>query len=502
MPLRFLAEAAGAAVEWDGSTRTVTVVTADGVTATIRIGDTEATVDGQAVPLGGPATLVNDRTMVSQAFMDSLLGMPVAYDPETGEARADEQMVAARAFLQTLVTGDTAALYDQFSPAFKAAIPQELLAAAQPGLAVLGELGRPVVLSASSTAVHRNIELLAPFAQAPMRVIVRYDAQGLIDDYHMNTYAPVPTAGSPAYADPARFTEEEVAFGEAPWTLPGTLTLPAGEGPFPVVVMVHGSGPNDRDETISAVKTFRDLAQGLASQGIASLRYDKRTFVHSQKFAVITNFTVQQETVEDALAAVEWVSQDERIDPGQIYVLGHSQGGLALPRILAQDEKGLIHGGIAMAAPNSMIDTLWAQNEYLVKSGQLPPQQLAFIKPQLDMLQDPAFDPANPPPGYMLGTPYYWHDMLPKTADLLKEQMQPVLFLQGARDLQVPVSEFESLQADLKDRTNLTFNLYADLNHAFTGGEGAMSTLAEYMVPANVPLYVVEDIVHWINQNP
>lgn len=502
VPLRLLAEAAGAVVEWDGETRMVTVNTADGLTAAIRIGDAEATVGGQTVPLEGPVTLVNDRTMVSQAFMDELLGMPVAYDPESGEAKADAQMMAARAFLQTLVAGDTAALYDQFSPAFKAAISPQMLAATQPGFAALGKLERPVVLSASSTGTHRNIDLLAPFANVPMRVIVRYDAAGLIDDFHMNAYAPLQTAGAPTYADPDRFTEEEVVVGEAPWTLPGTLTLPAGEGPFPVVVLVHGSGPNDRDETISAVKPFRDLAQGLASQGIAALRYDKRTLVHSQKFSAIPNFTVQQETVEDALAAVRLLSKDERINPEQIYVLGHSLGGLALPRILAQDEEQLIHGGIAMAAPNSMLDTLWKQNEILVRTGQVPPQQLPFIKGQLDMLRDPAFDPAQPPGGYLLGTPYYWKDLIPTSSELLKDQTQPVLFLQGGRDFQVPVSEFESLQADLQARTNLTYNMYSQLNHVFTGGEGEISTLAEYGVPANVPLYVVEDIINWIRTNP
>src|SRR5690606_28147738 len=87
VPLRFLAEAAGATVEWDGETRTVTVVTEDGVTATLRIGDTEALVDGQPVPIGAEAIIVNDRTWVPQAFMDQLLAMPVRWDPEAKQAR-------------------------------------------------------------------------------------------------------------------------------------------------------------------------------------------------------------------------------------------------------------------------------------------------------------------------------------------------------------------------------------------------------------------------------
>lgn len=497
-PLRFLAEAVGATVEWENDTRTVTVVTEDGVTATLRIGEAEALVDGQPVPIGAEAVIINDRTFVPQAFMDLLLAMPVAWDPEAWEAVVDPYMLKAFRLVNALKSGDFGAVHAQLSPALQEAVPMEAWMQIALSLAPLGELGRPQVMGASATAVHHNVDVLLPFAVAPYKAIIRFDGEGLVDDFHLNTYLPVETAGAPAYADPAAFVEEEVVVGEAPWALPGTLTLPAGEGPFPAVVLVHGSGPSDRDETAYAVKPFRDLAHGLAARGIATLRFDKRTFVHSQKFGANPKFTVQQESVEDALAAVRLLAADERIDAGQIYVLGHSLGGLVLPRIFAQDEEGLIRGGIAMAAANSILDALEAQNEIMVQTGQLPLLQLEFIKPQLAMLRDPAFDPENPPEGFALGTPHYWHDLVPKASELLKEQEQPVLFLQGARDFQVPVSEFESFQADLAARANVTFQLFPKLNHLFTEGEGEISTLAEYMVPANVPEYVVEAIAEWI----
>jgi len=498
VPLRFLAEAAGAAVGWDGETRTVTVVTEDGVTAILKIGDTEALVDGQPVPIGAAAVIINDRTFVPQAFMDLLLAMPVRWDAESRQAVVDPHMLKAFHLINALKSGDFDAVNAQLSPALQEALPLEAWMQIGASLAPLGELGRPQVLGSSATAVHHNVEMLLPFAVAPQKAIIRFDAEGRVDDFHLNTYMPIPTAGAPAYADPAVFVEEEVVVGEAPWALPGTLTLPAGEGPFPAVVLVHGSGPSDRDETAYAVKPFRDLAQGLAARGIATLRFDKRTFVHSQKFGANPQYTIQQESVEDALAAVRLLAADDRIAAGQIYVLGHSLGGLALPRILAQDEDGLIRGGIAMAAANSILDTLWAQNQIMVETGQLPPAQLEFIKPQLDMLGDPAFDPDNPPAGFALGTPHYWHDLVPKASELLKEQEQPVLFLQGGRDFQVPVSEFESFKADLAERTNVTFQLFPKLNHLFTEGEGEISTLQEYLIPANVPEYVIDTIADWI----
>src|SRR5437868_1155092 len=72
------------------------------------------------------------------------------------------------------------------------------------------------------------------------------------------------------------FDEREVTVGKGEWELPGTLGLPKGSGPFPAVVLVQGSGPQDRDETMGVNKPFQDIAWGLASNGIAVLRYDKR----------------------------------------------------------------------------------------------------------------------------------------------------------------------------------------------------------------------------------
>ena len=110
----------------------------------------------------------------------------------------------------------------------------------------------------------------------------------------------------PPYAKAGAYREKDFTVGTGEWRLPGTLTLPVGvTKPLPALVLVHGSGPNDRDETILANKPFRDLAWGLASKGIAVLRYEKRTKEYATKLraAGIRDLTVKEETIDDALSA-------------------------------------------------------------------------------------------------------------------------------------------------------------------------------------------------------
>lgn len=500
VPLRMVAEAAGARVDWDEASQSITITTREGIEVTLRVGQAVANNAGRLVPVGGTVQLVNGRTMINPAFLKSLLGLPVEYDPVTDTAAIDPQVEEALAFVKAMPAGTAEAFFDRFTPGLQAALSREKLPTLVGALAPLGQPGRVVVVGHTHNAVHESVELLAQFDRAVMQVFVRYDANGLIDDLFMSPSPQVPSAPAPDYADPETFTEEDVVVGEAPWALPGTLSLPVGEGPFPVVVLVHGSGPNDRDESVGGVKPFRDLAHGLASRGIAVLRYEKRTREHSQKFGVTPNFTIQEESIDDALAAIRLVSGDSRLDPERVYVLGHSLGGIAVPRIIQQDADGLLKGGILMAGTNSFFAALLQQNKYAVQNGEAPPQQVPFIEAQIAMLTDPAFDPAQPPEGYLLGTPYYWHDLVPKSSDLLKEQTQPLLILQGERDWQVPASELESFQADLAGRESVTYKLYPKLNHVFTEGEGEISTTKEYFVQANLPLYVIEDIAGWILQ--
>ena len=168
----------------------------------------------------------------------------------------------------------------------------------------------------------------------------------------------------PAYSKPDTFTERAVTIGNDEWKLPGTLTVPAGAGPFPGVVLVHGSGANDRDETVGGTKVFRDLAEGLASRGIAVLRYDKRTLVYRSKMAGLHGMTVHEETGEDAVRAASMLREQKEIDPKHVYVLGHSFGGYVAPRIAEED--GKLAGLILLAAnARPLEDLIIEQAQYV-----------------------------------------------------------------------------------------------------------------------------------------
>ena len=108
----------------------------------------------------------------------------------------------------------------------------------------------------------------------------------------------------------------------------GTLTQPTGARAAAAVVLVHGSGPGDRDATIGSNKPFKDWRRASRHGASPSLRYDKRTRVHASKVAALADFTVQQVVIEDVLEAVKALRAEPGNPPARIFVLGHSLGGM------------------------------------------------------------------------------------------------------------------------------------------------------------------------------
>ncbi len=312
----------------------------------------------------------------------------------------------------------------------------------------------------------------------------------------------------PAYAHKDHFHEQEVVVGQGEWQLPGTLSLPAGNGPFPAVVLVHGSGPNDRDETLGPNKPFRDIAWGLASQSIAVLRYEKRTRVHGPRIQEhLDTLTIQEEVIDDALEAVALLQSVPQVDTRHIFVLGHSLGGYVLPLIGKADPHtaGLI---VLAGLARPLEDTLVDQFTYIYSlDGTITPEHqkhLDEVKRQAEQVKAPDLSPATPAASLPFGVPAaYWLSLRGyQPEEVARTLPQPLLILQGESDYQVTMEDFRQWQHALAERKDVQFHSYPALSHLFAPVEGGgMSTPATYAIPTHVAEEVVNDIASWIKQH-
>ena len=356
------------------------------------------------------------------------------------------------------------------------------------------------VTQKETNSVHTNVEIQLVFEQITVPLLIKLDPSGKIDDFQLSMpFSPV--ADRPTYSKPESFVDKEVVVGSGAFPLPGTLSVPKGKGPFPAVILVHGSGVADQDSTAYALKPFRDLAEGLASKGVAVLRYNKRTYEHGLKTELSPFYTVDKETTDDALLMTHFLQNEPMIDKNQIYILGHSQGGMMIPRIIEKNQKQNIAGAIVMGgAAKAFTDNVLDQLEYRLSIGAMKPEEYKFYKSQFELLNDPNFSSQNPPKGFSLGPPVYWDSIRKiKAAEMSKKQKTPLLILQGERDYQIQSKiEIPFWKEQLKERDNIDYQLYPKLNHFFTEGDGELSKPDEYYSPANIPEYVINDIATWV----
>ncbi len=317
------------------------------------------------------------------------------------------------------------------------------------------------------------------FERAALNIMLSFDSANTIAG--MNITPRTPPAVASAVPASTRFTEESVTVGAGEWALPGTLSIPVG----PVaaaVVLVHGSGPNDRDETLGPNKPFRDLAWGLADRGIAVLRYEKRTHQYAGKMSGNPKLTVREETTDDAILAAALLRAHDRIDPKRVFVLGHSLGGTLAPRIAAEDRSlaGLI---ILAGATRPLMEVAREQLTYLAS---LAP---GTIDPDAGLTRLRQSVPEA-----------YWKDFdAYRPAQAAAALTIPMLILQGERDYQVTLTDLQGWRDALGGRANVTIKSYPTLNHLFLPGEGK-STPSEYDRAGNIPDFVVDDIADWLRK--
>lgn len=444
--------------------------------------------------------------MPSLAF--GLLVFVTVLRPTSYQSPAQKDETAhARELIAAMVSKDFAKVEAQFDDKMKTALPPGRLASMWDTL--LSQAGAYKSCAAESRvrviADKQMVITACEFERAALDFQFAFDSGSRISGLAMRPVAPpdVPYT-PPSYATATAYTESGLTIGSGEWALPATIDMPVGPGPFPLVVLVHGSGPGDRDESVGAEKPFRDLGIGLASRGIAVLRYDKRTKVYADKLrGALANFTVKEETIDDALEAVKTARSQPKIDPARIFVLGHSLGGTLIPRIAANDPR--LAGVIVMAGLVRPLDQMMLEQvRYLAMADGVisPAEQKVIDEASANVAAVAALKPEDARSGRMIGNApaSYWLDLRgydpPSAAAVLK---QPMLILQGERDYQVPMEEFAKWKAALSGKSNVTFHSYPALNHLFIAGTGK-SLPAEYQVPGHVDEAVIRDISDWIKR--
>jgi len=334
------------------------------------------------------------------------------------------------------------------------------------------------------------------FEHAPLVLRVTIDPHGKVSGFFIAPgEQPEPKWDPPPYAKRDAFDEIDVTVGK----LPGTLSLPKGATHVPAVVLVHGSGPNDRDEHIGELAPFKDLAWGLASRGIAVLRYDKRSKVDPSGIR-----TQRDEVDEAAHAAVALLAARPEIDHARIALLGHSQGGYLAPRIASEDKA--IKRLVILAGPTRPLEeSVLAQFRYIA-SLQPGDAQLAeairqaekfamtvrssSLKP--DQQVETPFGGIAIPGAYFLDVRDYY------PAKVAAKLAIPILVLQGERDYQVTMADdFPAWKSALGKRPHVTFHTYPTLGHAFTEG-GQPPSPADYGKPGHVDAQVIDDLAAFL----
>jgi dienelactone hydrolase len=390
----------------------------------------------------------------------------------------------------------------RFDATMASAMPLEKLRTAWEATAAqVGAL--KTVKSARSVEMqgYHVVTLACDFEKAPLNLRLAFDKDGKVAGLFL--VPPAAAWSPPDYANSSAFHEEHVTIGSEPWQLPGTLTEPIGAGPFPAVVLVQGSGPNDEDETVGSNKPFKDLAWGLASRGIIVLRYEKRTHKYAAEYKKdLGNLTVKEEVIDDARAAVALLAGRPEVQTARIFVLGHSLGGMLAPRIAEGDNQ--IAGIIIMAGSTRPFGQIVVEQIKYLASLSGPVGDGA--KTQIGAAEKFAQDYDSPslklgdtvsmmgiplPAAYVLDLRSY------NPAATAARLMMPILVLQGESDYQVTRKDLEGWEKALGGHKNVTIKSYAGLCHLFIPA-GTPPSPNDYNSPSHVSRKTLDDIANWV----
>lgn len=300
-----------------------------------------------------------------------------------------------------------------------------------------------------------------------------------------------------------KFEETSITLGNEPFILDGILTLPKNVDNPPVVILIQGSGQSDMNETIGKVsnKPFQDIAWQLAEQGIASIRYNKRFYQYPE--LANAEMTIKDEVLEDAGIAIAYAKDCGKVDVTNIYVVGHSLGGMLAPKIALDNPD--VAGIVSLAGtPRKLEDVIYDQNVFALASTDEYKQEqkeamLQMVQAEIDKVKNLTEADTST----ILSVPAaYWYSLNQiDTPKILEQLTIPMLFLQGDADFQITVEkDFAKWKELLENKDNVEFILYEGLNHLFMPTTGAKD-ITDYDTKNNVDTKVGTDIARWIHEN-
>ena len=408
---------------------------------------------------------------------------------EVESAEADLTELSKELALQ-MVNGDFDQTHQLFSPMVKLQLTKNtLMTTWDATVASLGEYKEIYSVEEKTEGEYRNISIVLKYENNGLMIIFTYNEKGKLDGLWLN-YA----AAGMDLVTTDKYAEQAIRIGEDGYPVDGILTLPSGVTKPPVIILVHGSGTHDWDETIVGDnKPFRDIAHGLAEQGIATIRYQERLAAYPELAS--ERITIQLDSLEDVNAAIIYATGCDQVDSERIYVLGHSLGGMLAPKIAADHKE--VKGILSLAGSPRKLEDIAADQQELLGNGNK--NDIAKARKQAEEIKGLTEEST----GDYLGMPAsYWYSLnLIDTPELLKTLKVPMFIAQGSADIQVYADrDYTAWQELLKDRKDVTFHLYDNLNHLFMESSGE-NNLEEYFTPGSVDRQLISDMAAWIKEN-
>jgi uncharacterized protein len=281
----------------------------------------------------------------------------------------------------------------------------------------------------------------------------------------------------------------------------GILSIPKTGNNFPIIILVHGSGIHDKDESIGQNKPFKTIAHEMAKKGIACIRYDKRSEIPKVFDSI---HPMQSMIIEDVLSAIDLAKKIENIDTSRIVVVGHSLGAMLSPMIAAQskDVKAII---LLAGNARPLEDLILEQSKYLVERDGITKdekKEIIKIKKQVASVKNlgkvKKLNKNELPLGLSISS---WQELNAYHQTIVAQSIsQPMLVLQGERDYQVSMIDYKLWQSQLKTKSNVYFKSFPGLNHLFCAGT-SKSYPDEYFSTCDFNMEVVDLMAFWILNN-